>query len=167
MSDFTESEGDNPDAIEQGGDDGPLGEDRNAVIEEPAEFYIDNLDLGIFNMKHYVFPRIKQFGQDMLRRMATMATDVGFAEPLFASAPLTDPSTVCYPRKTCVDEACRLQVCNMFLADTTLYQQPFCCVEGRCRQSHLKHAASPNLPLLRPGSSLLWTTPTTWPAVMQ
>lgn len=36
MSDFTESEGDNPDAIEQGGDDGPLGEDRNAVIEEPA-----------------------------------------------------------------------------------------------------------------------------------
>lgn len=69
-------------------------------------FYIDNLDLGIFNMKHDVFLRIKQFDQDMLRRMATMATDVGVAEPSFASSPLRNPSTVCYSRKTCADEAC-------------------------------------------------------------
>ncbi|XBH61061.1 hypothetical protein VPH35_115567 [Triticum aestivum] len=61
-----------------------------------SRIYIDNLDLGIFNMKHDVFPRIKQFGEGMVRWMATMATDVGVAEPSFASASLRDPSRVSY-----------------------------------------------------------------------
>ncbi|XP_044426033.1 uncharacterized protein [Triticum aestivum] len=49
-------------------------------------FYLDNLDLGIFNKKHDVLPRINVFDQDTLRKMSTMATD------------LRDPSTVCYSR---------------------------------------------------------------------
>lgn len=62
MSDFTESEGDNPDAIEQGGDDGPLGEDRNAVIEEPAEFYIDNLRSGHLQHETLCVPEDQTIG---------------------------------------------------------------------------------------------------------
>ncbi|XP_048540963.1 uncharacterized protein LOC125520167 isoform X1 [Triticum urartu] len=61
-------------------------------------FYLDNLDLGIFNKKHDVLPRVNVFDQDTLRKMATMATDVGLPEPSFSSAPLRDPSTVCYSR---------------------------------------------------------------------
>lgn len=61
-------------------------------------FFLDNLDLGIFNMKHDALPRVKQFDQDSLRRMTTMATDVGVPEPSFASSMIRDPSTVCYSR---------------------------------------------------------------------
>jgi hypothetical protein len=49
-------------------------------------FLLDNLDLGIFNLKHDVFPRVKMFDQDTLRRMTTMASDVGVPEPSFASS---------------------------------------------------------------------------------
>lgn len=49
-------------------------------------FFLDNLDLGLFNMKHDVLPRVKQFDQDCLRKMTTMASDVGVPEPSFASA---------------------------------------------------------------------------------
>lgn len=55
-------------------------------------------------MKHDVLPRAKQFDQDNLRRMATMATNVGVPEPSFASAMLRDPSTVCYSRSMQPDE---------------------------------------------------------------
>jgi hypothetical protein len=40
-------------------------------------FMLDNLDLGIFNLKHDVLPRISVFDQGTLRRMITMATDIG------------------------------------------------------------------------------------------
>ncbi|KAM3228087.1 hypothetical protein ACQJBY_059670 [Aegilops geniculata] len=46
-------------------------------------FYLDNIDLGIFNMKHDVVPRFKEFDQDKLLRMTTMPTDVGVPEPSF------------------------------------------------------------------------------------
>lgn len=51
-------------------------------------------------MTHDVLPRVKQFDQDTLRRMTTMATDVGVPELSFASSMLRDPSTVCYSRST-------------------------------------------------------------------
>lgn len=67
-------------------------------------FFLENIDLGFFNMKHDVLPRVKEFDQDKLRRMATMATDVGVPEPSFASSMLRDPSTVCYSRSVRPDE---------------------------------------------------------------
>lgn len=67
-------------------------------------FFLDNLDLGLFNMKHDVLPRVKQFDQDCLRKMTTMASDVGVPEPSFASAMLRNPSTVCYSRSVRPDK---------------------------------------------------------------
>ncbi|XBH62134.1 hypothetical protein VPH35_116426 [Triticum aestivum] len=46
-------------------------------------FYLNNIDLGIFNMKHDVLPRFKEFDQDKLLRMTIMPTDVGVPEPSF------------------------------------------------------------------------------------
>lgn len=61
-------------------------------------FFLDNLDLGIFNKKHDDLPRISVFDQDMLRRMITMSTDVGSSPYTYSSAPLRDSSLVCYTR---------------------------------------------------------------------
>ncbi|XBJ07279.1 hypothetical protein VPH35_012832 [Triticum aestivum] len=40
-------------------------------------FFLDNVDLGIFNKKHNVLPRISDFDQNSLKNMITMATDIG------------------------------------------------------------------------------------------
>ncbi|XBJ25178.1 hypothetical protein VPH35_002891 [Triticum aestivum] len=61
-------------------------------------FFLDNLDLGIFNKKHDAMPRISVFDQDTLWRMITMATDVGSSPYTYSSAPLMDSSLVCYTR---------------------------------------------------------------------
>lgn len=61
-------------------------------------FLLDNLDHGMFNKEHSVLPRVSQFDQDSLRRMITMATDVGKPSASYACAPLRHHSTVCYAR---------------------------------------------------------------------
>ncbi|XBH70439.1 hypothetical protein VPH35_098099 [Triticum aestivum] len=82
---------------------------------ENGVFYLDNIDLGIFNMKHDVLPRVKEFDQDKLRRMTTMSTDVGVPEPSFRfingnasishlrnhTLTMSDRSAVCYSRSFC------------------------------------------------------------------
>ena len=40
-------------------------------------FFLDNVDLGIFNKKHNVLPRISEFDQATIKMMITMATDLG------------------------------------------------------------------------------------------
>lgn len=40
-------------------------------------FFLHNVDLGIFNKKHNVLPRISDFDQNSLKNMITMATDIG------------------------------------------------------------------------------------------
>ncbi|XBH54308.1 hypothetical protein VPH35_076642 [Triticum aestivum] len=64
----------------------------------PRVFFLDNLDLWIFNKKHDAIPRISVFDQDTLRRMITMATDVGSSPYTYSSAPLRGSSLVCYTR---------------------------------------------------------------------
>jgi hypothetical protein len=56
----------------------------------PQLFLLDNLDLSQFNMKHDVLPRILAFDQVTLRRMTTMALDVGKYPPSYASCPICD-----------------------------------------------------------------------------
>jgi hypothetical protein len=51
---------------------------------------LDNLDLSQFNMKHDVLPRILAFDQVTLRRMTTMALDIGKYPPSYASCPVCD-----------------------------------------------------------------------------
>lgn len=87
-------------------------------------FFLDNIDLGIFNLKHDVLPRISKFDQDKLRRMIIMATDIRKTPTSYSGAPVSykwsinigaqyfnfsdglnlvqirDPSTVCYTRCT-------------------------------------------------------------------
>ncbi|XP_037461290.1 uncharacterized protein LOC119332213 [Triticum dicoccoides] len=40
-------------------------------------FFLDNVDLGIFNKNHNVLPRISDFDQSSMKNMITMATDIG------------------------------------------------------------------------------------------
>ncbi|XBH92970.1 hypothetical protein VPH35_083988 [Triticum aestivum] len=63
-------------------------------------FFLDNLDLRIFNKKHDAMPRISVFDQDTLRRMITMATDVGSSPYTYSSAPVWHELLVpfCYTR---------------------------------------------------------------------
>ncbi|VAI79849.1 unnamed protein product [Triticum turgidum subsp. durum] len=61
-------------------------------------FFLDNLELGIFTTKHDVFPRISAFDRATLRRMITMATDIGKSPSTYTSAMLRDPHGLCYTR---------------------------------------------------------------------
>uniref|UniRef100_A0A8R7R767 Aminotransferase-like plant mobile domain-containing protein n=1 Tax=Triticum urartu TaxID=4572 RepID=A0A8R7R767_TRIUA len=49
-------------------------------------FFLDNLELGIFTTKHDIFPRISAFDRATLRRMITMATDIGKSPSTYTSA---------------------------------------------------------------------------------
>uniref|UniRef100_A0ACD5Z8M2 Uncharacterized protein n=1 Tax=Avena sativa TaxID=4498 RepID=A0ACD5Z8M2_AVESA len=57
-------------------------------------FLLDNLDLGIFNKKHDVIPRIKAFDADWIRRLITMASDICKGPRSYSSTPATDPLTL-------------------------------------------------------------------------
>jgi len=59
-------------------------------------FMLDNIDLGLFNTKHDVW--IVSFDQVTIRRMTTMASDVGRNSESYTASPLRDASTVCYTR---------------------------------------------------------------------
>uniref|UniRef100_A0ACD5ZEI2 Uncharacterized protein n=1 Tax=Avena sativa TaxID=4498 RepID=A0ACD5ZEI2_AVESA len=61
-------------------------------------FLLDNLDLGIFNKKHDVVPRIKAFEADWIRRLITMASDIGKGPRSYSSTPLRAADSVCYTR---------------------------------------------------------------------
>ena len=42
-------------------------------------FFLDNVDLGIFNNNHNVLPHISDFDQSSMKNMITMATHIGRA----------------------------------------------------------------------------------------
>jgi hypothetical protein len=52
-------------------------------------FLLDNLDLGIFNKKHDVLPRIKAFDPEWIRRLINMATDIGKVPRSYSSSPVS------------------------------------------------------------------------------
>lgn len=61
-------------------------------------FFLDNVDLGMFNKKHDVLPRISDFDQDSLRRMITMSTDIGKGATSHSNCKLRSAQDVCYAR---------------------------------------------------------------------
>lgn len=65
-------------------------------------FLLDNIDLGMFTTKHDVLPRFCGFDQVTLRRMITMAADLGKSPTSYAAAPLRHATDVCYARSNFV-----------------------------------------------------------------
>lgn len=61
-------------------------------------FFLDNVDLGMFNKKHNVLPRISDFDQDSIRKMITMSTDIGKNVTSHSNYKLRSPEDVCYAR---------------------------------------------------------------------
>ena len=108
-------------------------------------FLLDNLDLGIFNLKHDVFPWVKMFDQDTLRRMTIMASDAGVPEPSFASSMLRDAATVCYSQSVQTDKP---RTDNPPLSRTWSPLPPCAhrhlpyCTEGQCSQSPISNGRS-------------------------
>lgn len=61
-------------------------------------FFLDNVDLGMFNKKHDVLPCISDFDLDSLRRMITMSTDIGKGATSHSNCKLRSAQDVCYAR---------------------------------------------------------------------
>ncbi|XBI61546.1 hypothetical protein VPH35_042327 [Triticum aestivum] len=59
-------------------------------------FLLDNIDLGIFNMIHSVFPRIQSFDYKMLRQMITMARCEQRGSITYVPGAIRPPDSVCY-----------------------------------------------------------------------
>uniref|UniRef100_A0A453QHN2 Aminotransferase-like plant mobile domain-containing protein n=1 Tax=Aegilops tauschii subsp. strangulata TaxID=200361 RepID=A0A453QHN2_AEGTS len=69
-------------------------------------FFLDNVDLGIFNKKHNVLPRISDFDQNSLKNMITMATDIGKGPTSYVKCMIRQGSDLCYAR-------CNIPDCNV------------------------------------------------------
>uniref|UniRef100_A0A8I6Y0P9 Aminotransferase-like plant mobile domain-containing protein n=1 Tax=Hordeum vulgare subsp. vulgare TaxID=112509 RepID=A0A8I6Y0P9_HORVV len=61
-------------------------------------FLLDNIDLGIFNMRHPVFPRVQCFNQKRLRQMITMAQCKQRGVLTYVLGAVRPPDSVCYTR---------------------------------------------------------------------
>lgn len=61
-------------------------------------FFLDNVDLGMFNKKHDVLPRISVFDQTSIRRMITMTTDIGKGATSYSNCKIRHGPDVCYAR---------------------------------------------------------------------
>ncbi|KAM3213880.1 hypothetical protein ACQJBY_066362 [Aegilops geniculata] len=61
-------------------------------------FLLDNIDLGIFNMPHSVFPRIQCFEQKKLREMILMARCDQRGVITYVPGAVRPPDSVCYTR---------------------------------------------------------------------
>ncbi|XP_037456665.1 uncharacterized protein LOC119327668 [Triticum dicoccoides] len=59
-------------------------------------FFLHSIDLGIFNKKHNVLPRISEFDQDSIRNMITMSTDIGKNPTSHSNNKLRAAEDVCY-----------------------------------------------------------------------
>ncbi|XBI36595.1 hypothetical protein VPH35_122085 [Triticum aestivum] len=61
-------------------------------------FYLDNLDLGIFNLPHTTFPRIAVFDDMQFRRMLLQCSVGGKGSTDFSGAMIREADQVCYTR---------------------------------------------------------------------
>ncbi|XBH56065.1 hypothetical protein VPH35_077989 [Triticum aestivum] len=61
-------------------------------------FFLDNVDLGIFNKKHNVLPRISEFDQATIITMITMGTDLGKGPTSYSKCMIRQVSDLCYAR---------------------------------------------------------------------
>ncbi|XP_048554668.1 uncharacterized protein LOC125535641 [Triticum urartu] len=61
-------------------------------------FFLDNVDLRLFNKKHNVLPRISDFDQNSIRNMITMATDIGKGPASYKKCMIRQGHDICYGR---------------------------------------------------------------------
>ncbi|KAM3273139.1 hypothetical protein ACQJBY_042871 [Aegilops geniculata] len=61
-------------------------------------FLLDNLDLGIYNMRHDIFPRIAAFDDNKLRGMILQCTNPSKGAWDYSIAQIRHPESVCYTR---------------------------------------------------------------------
>lgn len=61
-------------------------------------FYLDNLDLGMFNKSHNTLPRIACFDDTSFRRMILQCCSLKKGVHDYSCAPIRDPQTICYMR---------------------------------------------------------------------
>ncbi|XBI06457.1 hypothetical protein VPH35_134469 [Triticum aestivum] len=61
-------------------------------------FVLDNLDLGIYNMRHDIFPRISAFDDGKMRGMILQCTNPGKGDLDYSIAQIRRPESVCYTR---------------------------------------------------------------------
>ncbi|XBI94205.1 hypothetical protein VPH35_030892 [Triticum aestivum] len=99
-------------------------------------FVLDNIDLGIFNMEHSVFPRVQCFQQKKLNQMIIMARCTQRGMITYVPGALRPPDSVCYIRVT---------------ASSPVYR------DSRLMESSSKHPVSrmfvtPNIQELKGGS---------------
>ncbi|XP_044384772.1 uncharacterized protein [Triticum aestivum] len=59
-------------------------------------FFLDNVDLGIFNKNHNVLPRISDFDQTSIKNMITMATDIGMGPTSYSKCMIRQGIDLCY-----------------------------------------------------------------------
>ncbi|XP_044954025.1 uncharacterized protein LOC123404174 [Hordeum vulgare subsp. vulgare] len=69
-------------------------------------FLLDNIDLGIFNMRHSVFPRVQCFDQKRLRQMITMAQCKQRGVLTYVPGAVRPPDSVCYTRVVAMSPLC-------------------------------------------------------------
>ncbi|XP_045085569.1 uncharacterized protein [Aegilops tauschii subsp. strangulata] len=62
-------------------------------------FFLDNVDLGMFNKKHDVLPRISDFDQATMKNMISMSTDIGTSVLSFYNCKFRHDDDVCYTRR--------------------------------------------------------------------
>ncbi|XP_037475596.1 uncharacterized protein LOC119353107 [Triticum dicoccoides] len=70
-------------------------------------FVLDNIDLGIFNMQHSVFPRIQCFHQKRLWQMILMARCEQQGVVTYVPAAVRPADSVCYTRAVAASPSCR------------------------------------------------------------
>ncbi|XP_051190200.2 uncharacterized protein [Lolium perenne] len=61
-------------------------------------FYLDNLELGIFNLRHSVMPRVAAFDDTQMRRMILQCSTTINGVEQWSCATVRDASQICYTR---------------------------------------------------------------------
>ena len=66
-------------------------------------FFLDNVDLGIFNNNHNVLPHISDFDQSSMKNMITMATHIGKGPTSYSKCMIRQGNDLCYARCNIAD----------------------------------------------------------------
>ncbi|XP_044365040.1 uncharacterized protein [Triticum aestivum] len=103
-------------------------------------FFLDNIDLGMFNKKHDVLHQISAFDQTNIRRMITMATDIGTSVTSYSNSKLRPDADVCYARRK--QPECTEKINNQPADVTNQNQSPEHHTEARLGAVHASSSSA-------------------------
>ncbi|VAH66270.1 unnamed protein product [Triticum turgidum subsp. durum] len=106
-------------------------------------FFLDNVDLGIFNKNHNVLPRISDFDQTNIKNMITMATDIGKGPTSYSKCMIRQGTDLCYARCNIAD--CTERTSNQPVEGGNMEEDVCKFTNDRNDSAHVSSSAAGNL----------------------